>query len=69
MEPEKIARINHLARKAKEPGGLTPQEKEEQERLRREYVEAYRRNLVEQLEHTHIQYPDGRKVKLRRKEP
>lgn len=67
MEQEKIDRINVLARKAKTPEGLTPEEKEEQAVLRREYVEAYRRSLTAQLDNTYIQYPDGTRKKLERK--
>ena len=67
MEQEKIDRINVLARKAKTPEGLTPEEKEEQAILRREYVEAYRRSLTAQLDNTYIQYPDGTRKKLERK--
>lgn len=44
MDAEMIDRINQLARKSKGPG-LTKQEKEEQARLRQEYIQAVRRNL------------------------
>ena len=39
-----IQRINELARKAKAEG-LTPAEKEEQQKLRREYIAAVKMNL------------------------
>ncbi len=45
MEQSKIERINFLAKKQK-GDGLTPEEKEEQEILRREYIDSFRRNLV-----------------------
>lgn len=48
-EKEKIAKINFLARKAREQG-LSPQEKAEQEALRNEYREGFRKNLLAQLE-------------------
>ena len=36
MEQAKIDRINELARKARTPEGLTPEEAAEQDRLRKE---------------------------------
>ena len=44
-----IGRINELARKAKTEG-LTEEEKEEQKRLRREYIDSVVGNLRSQLE-------------------
>ena len=35
---QKIKRINELAHKSKTPEGLTPDEAEEQKKLRREYI-------------------------------
>lgn len=66
MTEEKIKRINELARKQKAEG-LSEEEKAEQYRLRREYIESYKRSLVTQLENTYILEPDGtkRKVKLK----
>ena len=64
MEPKKIDRINELARKAKTPEGLTPEEIAERDVLRREYIDSYKRSLVAQLDNTYIQYPDGSKRKL-----
>ena len=55
---EKINRINVLAKKAKTEG-LTPEEKEEQAKLRGEYIAAYRANLRSQLENIDIKNPDG----------
>lgn len=48
MFKEKIDRINQLAKKAKAEG-LTNEEKEEQKKLRDEYISAYRESLREQL--------------------
>ncbi len=48
MTDEKLARINELARKARETG-LDEAEREEQQRLRQEYVAAFRGNLERQL--------------------
>ena len=64
MEQKKIDRINELARKAKTPEGLTPEELAERDVLRREYIDSYKRSLVAQLDNTYIQYPDGSKRKL-----
>ena len=69
MEQAKIDRINELARKSKTEAGLTPEEKEEQAALRREYVAAVRANLTARLDSTVIQYPDGTRKKLKRKRP
>ncbi|MBQ3053907.1 MAG: DUF896 domain-containing protein [Clostridia bacterium] len=48
MEQKKIERINFLAKKAKEYG-LTPEEKAEQDTLRREYIDSFKANLKAQL--------------------
>ena len=68
MEQAKINRINALAKKAKSPEGLTPEEMVERDLLRQEYIAAYRNNLVAQLENTYIVEPDGTKHKLGKKE-
>ena len=67
MTQEKIDRINELARKAKTPEGLTPEELAERDVLRREYIDSYKRSLIVQLDNTYIQYPDGSKKKLEKK--
>ena len=67
MDPKKVARINALARKSKTPEGLTPEEKEEQAVLRREYIEAYKRDLRSQLDSIVIQEPDGTRHHLPKK--
>ena len=64
MEEYKINRINELARKAKTPEGLTPEETAERAVLRREYIDSFKRSLTAQLDNTYIQYPDGTKKKL-----
>ena len=68
MEQEKIDRINELARKAKTPEGLTPEEIAERDALRKEYVASVRANLTAQLDNTYIVEPDGTKHKLGKKE-
>lgn len=49
MNPEKIARINELARKSRTIG-LTAEEKLEQTVLRREYIDSVKNNLKAQLD-------------------
>ena len=66
MTPEAIQRINELARKAKAQG-LTPEEAQEQKRLRQEYLDSVRKNLVSQLENMSILGPDGTKKKVQKK--
>ena len=66
MTEEKIKRINELARKQKSEG-LTEEEKAEQFKLRREYIDAYKQSLIAQLENTYILEPDGTKRKVGRK--
>ena len=64
---EKIDRINALARKAKTPQGLTPEELAERDALRGEYLAAIRANLTAQLDNTVIVTPDGKRRPLRPK--
>lgn len=64
MEKSRIERINELARKAKAEG-LTEEEILERDQLRREYVAAFRENLVAQLEATYIVDAKGNKHKLK----
>ena len=66
MTNEKIARINELARKSKAEG-LTEAEKNEQQALRREYLDEVKANFRAQMEHTSIQEPDGTIHKVTRK--
>ena len=63
---EVIARINELAKKAKSEG-LTPEELEERDKLRRIYIDNVKANLVGQLDNTYIVYPDGTKKKVTHK--
>lgn len=63
---EVIARINALAKKAKEEG-LTQEELAERDKLRRIYIDSVKANLVGQLENTYILRPDGTKEKVTKK--
>lgn len=60
---EVIARINELAKKAKEEG-LTAEEIAERDKLRRIYIDNVKANLIGQLDNTYIVSPDGTKRKL-----
>lgn len=59
MTDEKIARINELYHKSQTPEGLTAEEKEEQQTLRKQYVEDFKRNLRGTLENVDIKEKDG----------
>ena len=58
MDKQKIARINELYHKPKAEG-LTAAERKEQQILRREYIDAFKRNLRSQLNQISIQEADG----------
>lgn len=66
MEKEKVLRINELARKSKTEEGLTPEEKEEQARLREEYIIDFRKSMGMILDNTVIEYPDGTRKSLKK---
>ncbi|MBP5304407.1 MAG: DUF896 domain-containing protein [Lachnospiraceae bacterium] len=63
---ERIARINELYHKS-QGEGLTPEEKEEQTRLRREYIESVKMNLAGQLDNISIVNEDGTITKVHKK--
>ncbi len=58
MTEEKIKRINELYHKSKKEG-LTDAEKQEQQILRKEYIDSFRRNLRGQLDNISIREKDG----------
>lgn len=62
-----IARINELARKAKTEG-LTEEEKAEQAKLRRAYIESVVGNLRAQLDNTYVKKESGEVVRLSARE-
>ena len=63
---DKIKRINELYHKS-QAEGLTPEEKEEQALLRKEYVASVRANLRGQLDSITIERLDGTMEKLSEK--
>lgn len=58
MDDKKITRINELYHKSKAEG-LTSEEQKEQQILRREYIDSFKRNLRSQLNNISIQEADG----------
>ena len=66
MEKKDIERINELARK-KKTVGLTQSETEEQQRLRRQYLDAFRANMIDTLERVRIEREDGTYEPLQKK--
>lgn len=65
MDKIKIERINELARKSKVMG-LTLEEINEQQILRREYIESFKNNLKETLESVVLVSEDEEERKLSR---
>lgn len=63
---EQINRINELSRKSKSTG-LTDDEKAEQAKLRRLYIDSFKESLVGQLENTYIVDEKGNKKKVQKK--
>lgn len=67
METERLKRINELAKKAKTVG-LTPEEIAERDVLRKEYLAAFRKNMIRQLDSIVIVDENGEKRKLEPKQ-
>ena len=63
---EKIKRINELYHKQKGVG-ITEEEKEEQAKLRRDYIDSVKANLKGQLDNINIQEKDGSITNLAKK--
>ncbi len=66
MKQEHIDRINELARKAKAEG-LSAEETEERDRLRKAYIADFRSSLQAHLDNTYIVDAKGNKTKLQKK--
>ena len=58
MTEENIQRINELYRKSKSEG-LTEEEAKEQQVLRRQFIDDFKRNLRGQLDNISLQDEDG----------
>ena len=67
METERLKRINALANKAKTVG-LTEEEIRERDVLRKEYLAAFRQNMMQQLDSVYLVDENGEKHKLQKKE-
>ena len=61
MDDKKVARINELYHKSKSEG-LTPEELKEQQILRKEYIDSFKRNLRGQLNNISIKEKDLQSV-------
>ena len=66
MKQEHIDRINELAKKAKTEG-LTPEETEERDRLRKAYIADFRASLQSHLDNTYVVDAKGNKTRLQKK--
>ena len=63
---EVIRRINELAALAKQRG-LTPEEQEERQQLRRKYIDSFKASLTAQLDNVYFVEKDGSQTKLKKK--
>lgn len=61
ISDKKLQRINELAKRSKEKG-LTKKEKEEQQTLRQEYLDGFRKSFKNQIEHVTVLDPEGKDV-------
>jgi len=61
LSKEKMARINELARKAKEKG-LTEIEAKEQSKLRGEYLQTFRSSMLNTIKSVTVIDPEGNDV-------
>ncbi len=66
MTEELIKRINELAKKSRNEG-LSSSEKEEQEKLRKEYIKMFRQGVENTMESVYIIDENGNKKKVEKK--
>ncbi len=66
MEKSRTEKLNEYARRIKAGEILTDEELADRDKLREEYLEAFRKNFRAQLDNTVIQYPDGTKKSLKK---
>ncbi|MDR1002824.1 MAG: DUF896 domain-containing protein [Oscillospiraceae bacterium] len=67
MEKKLIDRINQLAKKSKSVG-LSPEETQERDMLRKQYISEFRESLRTQLDNTYIVDENGEKAPLKNKQ-
>ena len=63
---ERTKKLNEYARRVKAGETLTPEEIADRDKLRQEFLEAFRNNFRQQLDNTVVQYPDGTKKPLKK---
>lgn len=61
ISDKKLQRINELAKKSKGEG-LTKKEKQEQQALREEYLQGFRKSFKNQIENVTVYDPEGKDV-------
>ena len=66
MTKELIERINFLSRKSRSEG-LSEAEKEEQARLRQQYIAEFRQGMENTMNNVYIVDKDGNKTKVKKK--
>jgi len=66
MTEELIKRINELAKKSR-TSGLTDEEREEQQKLRSQYIEEFRQGVKNTLNNVYVVDEDGNEKKLKKK--
>ena len=64
---ERTKKLNEYARRVKAGETLTAEEIADRDKLRQEFLEAFRNNFRQQLDNTVVQYPDGTKKPLTNK--
>ena len=64
MEKRNLERISQLTQIARERE-LTAEEQAERQTLRRNYMQAFRKQFRAQLDNTVVEYPDGSRASLR----
>ena len=65
-EKSRIEKLNEYAARVKAGEVLTPEEIADRDRLRQEFLAAFRKNFRAQLDNTVVQYPDGTKKSLKK---